>query len=356
MAEEVGGLADTLTERDATEAIVRWINREYDNEETNRDYRVAIRVFGRRMTPGDNPPESIDWVPSGTSRDYNPQPSPRDMLRWEDDVLPMIEATHNNRDAAMIAVAFDAGARSGEFRDLRVGDVTDHTHGLQITVDGKQGERTVTLIPSVPHLQRWLGDHPARQDDTAPLWSKLHSVDGLSFSMFQKVFESAAEDADVSRPVTLTNFRKSSASYLASKGMSQAHLEKHHGWVRGSRVASRYIAVFAEEAENELARIHGLDVSEEESEPIGPVTCPRCDKQTPREREMCVWCEQALEPGAVETLRTDERKAQRALIRLAKDNPGLLDDVEDREQAMAVLEDNPDVQQQVRKLLDEIEG
>ena len=355
MAENVGGLATTLTERDPAEEITRWINAEYDNEETNRDYRVALRVFGRRMTPGEEPPESIDWIPSGTSRNYNPQPDPRDMLHWDEHVLPMIEATHNNRDAAMIAVAFDAGARSGEFRDLRIGDVTDHTHGLQITVDGKTGQRTITLIPSVPRLQRWLGDHPARTDHDAPLWSKLHSADGLSFTMFTKAFESAAETAGVTHPVTLTNFRKSSASYLASKGMSQAHLEEHHGWVRGSKVASRYISVFADEAENELARIHGLDVAEEESAPIGPLTCPRCDKLTPRDREFCVWCEQALEPGAVETLRTDEREAQRALIRLAKDNPGLLDDVEDREQAMAALEDNPDVQQQIRKLLDEIE-
>jgi hypothetical protein len=51
------------------EDIVRWINRTYDNEETNRDYRVALSVFGRRTSDenGDDPPESIEWVPSGRS-------------------------------------------------------------------------------------------------------------------------------------------------------------------------------------------------------------------------------------------------------------------------------------------------
>ena len=78
------------------------------------------------------------------------------MLEWEADVKPMIEATQNARDAALIAVAFDAGVRSGELQHLTVGNVNDHEHGLQIRVDGKQGQRPVPLIPSVPYLEQWL--------------------------------------------------------------------------------------------------------------------------------------------------------------------------------------------------------
>ena len=44
MAEEVGGLADALNGRSTTQDIVRWINRTYNNEETNRDYRIALRL------------------------------------------------------------------------------------------------------------------------------------------------------------------------------------------------------------------------------------------------------------------------------------------------------------------------
>lgn len=59
------------------------------------------------------------------------------MLRRDEDILPMIDVTHNNRDAAIIAVAYDAGTRSGKFRALTVGDISDHRNGLQISVDGK---------------------------------------------------------------------------------------------------------------------------------------------------------------------------------------------------------------------------
>ncbi|AUV81206.1 integrase [Salinigranum rubrum] len=355
IAEKVGGLADALEDRDATKEIVRWVNREYDNEETNRDYRVALRVFGKHVTDGQEPPESISWVSATTSSSYNPEPDPRDMLHWQEHVLPMIEETHNNRDAAMIAVAWDSGLRSGEFRELQIRDVTDHRHGLRLTVDGKQGQRTVTLIPSVPYLQRWLHDHPDRDDPSAPLWSKLHSVDSLSFNMFKKALEESAERAEVTRPVNLTNFRKSSASYLASQGMSQAHLEEHHGWKRGSQVAARYIAVFGDAAENELARIHGIEVAEEDKpDPVGPVECPRCGRDTPREKEFCVWCEQALEPAAVERLRTDERRVQRAILRIAQNDPTVLDEIEEREEVLAVLEDNPNLQSQVQRFIDSL--
>lgn len=168
------------------------------------------------------------------------------MLHWEDDVLPMVNATRNARDAALIAVAWDSGARSGELRDLSVGNVTDHKHGLQVTVDGKTGQRTVTLIPSVPYLQRWLSDHPTGDDAQAPLWSDLNTSEEPSYQQLRKSLREAAERARVTKPVTFTNYRKSSAAHLASSGVNQAHIEQHHGWSHGSSVAAHYITVFVD--------------------------------------------------------------------------------------------------------------
>ena len=89
------------------------------------------------------------------------------------------------------------------------------------------------LITSVPYLNRWLSDHPRRDDSTAPLWCKLQSGEEMSYQMFRKVPREAAKWAGVSKPVTFTNFRKSSTSHLASQGVNQAVLEDHHGWTRG---------------------------------------------------------------------------------------------------------------------------
>lgn len=63
MAEQVGGLADAIESREAAEKIVQWINTERGtseySEETNQDYRVAIRIFGKRTLKLDEVPESL---------------------------------------------------------------------------------------------------------------------------------------------------------------------------------------------------------------------------------------------------------------------------------------------------------
>jgi len=100
--------------------------------------------------------------------------------------------------------------------------------------------------------------------------------------------------------VTFTLLRKSSASYLASQGVNQAHLEDHHGWERGSKIASRYVAVFGDANDRAIARAHGSDVEQDENDPISPVECPRCGRETPRHEDHCTWCHQVLNPEAAE--------------------------------------------------------
>lgn len=68
-AEKVGSLIDALEDRNAAEAIVRWTNREHDDsEETNKDYRIALRMFGKRVTDGSDIPEALEWIPTTTSQ------------------------------------------------------------------------------------------------------------------------------------------------------------------------------------------------------------------------------------------------------------------------------------------------
>jgi hypothetical protein len=342
-------LFDALYDRSAAESIVGWINRTWDNEETNRDYRSVLRVFGKRVaelprfddleTDSNDIPEALAWVPTGTSSDYDPTPDPREMLRWDEDVIPMIDNTYNSRDAAMIAVGFDAGLRGGEFKALTIGDVQDHKHGLQVTAEGKQGRRSVTLIPAAPYLNDWLDDHPAdRTDADAPLWSELYEVDDISDRMVGQALKEAADRGDVTRPVTLTNFRKSSAAYLASRNLNQAHIEDHHGWVTGSRAASRYISVFGADTDRELAKIHGIDIDpDDEAAEIAPVDCPRCRQAVPRHEPTCPNCGQAMTPAAAEELAAarSESNAEQADVDSA-DAAAIIN------QVMAAAEENPD--------------
>ena len=368
LAERSDGLADVLEDREAAEHVVRVIHREYDNPESNKDNRNALRAFGRFLTPGEEIPDSLEWIPTGTSSNYNPSPNPGDMLLWEEDVRPMIDATRNARDAALLAVAWDAGPRSEELLGLAVGDVSDHKHGLQITVDGKRGERSIMLITAVPYLNRWLAEHPRRDDVDAPLWCSLKSRvnpdtgeeippgEEISYQMARKIPREAADRADVSKPVTFTNFRRSSASHLASRGVNQAVLEDHHGWKTGSKAAARYISVFAEASDREIARAHGVDVEADEPEPTAAVTCDRCERKTPRDEPFCMWCHQALEHGATREIEEKQGSLRRQLLHIAKENPELLDRLEDMEPLIEAFGGNPSVLETARRFVDAVEA
>lgn len=346
-------LVNAFEDPDAVREIGRWIKRNFDNEETKRDYRVAVRMFGEHATSGEEIPEPIKRLSAGTPRSYNPVPDPAKMLWWEEHIQPMIEHAHHLRDKAAITVAWDSGARSEEFCNLRVGDVSDHKHGMKISVDGKRGERSVLLIPSVPYLRQWLNVHPSGDDPTAPLWCKLNSAEEVSYRMKLKMLKKPARRAGVDHTdITFRRMRKSSASYLGSQNVNQAHLEDHHGWKRGSDIASRYITVFGEANDREIARAHGADVSEEEHEPIAPITCPRCQNDTPRDEALCVWCGQAMEQGAIEDLEAEQREARTELLRIAREDPSLLDDIERLEGLMDFVDTNPNVVQEARAFAD----
>lgn len=343
IGEKVGGLAEALEERDAAEEILLWINTERSppefSEETNQDYRVAIRIFGKRTLKMDEVPESLAWIPTGTSNSYDPTPSRSDMLEWEEAEGMAVKGTTNQRDKALIVVAYELGPRGEEMHDVRIGQVNDADHGMQIALNGKQGEHSVTLINSVPYLQKWLTEHPAPENDDAYLWCNLDDPhDKASYQTFLERFKRAGRRTDTDKPVTPTNFRKSNTYWLAKQGTNESLINERQGRKATSDHARRYLAEFGPENENnQYAQLQGKDVETEKTKDRTPLTCPRCDKETPRDEPFCVWCHQAMEPEAVEELEKQESKQRRELLRIAKENPELLDAVEELEPLIETL-------------------
>jgi integrase len=302
LAKRVGGVAEAVEDRDAAEGLVRHINEMYDNPETNKRARTALRTFGRLVVDDADTetgvPESLDWIPTGYPSTYDPSPEPGKMYRWQAHIEPMLAASQNPRDEALVALCWDLGPRTSELYELKVRDITDATFGLRVSIrNGKNGSRSPTLVPSVPYVQNWLQRHPGEPDDH--LWSKLSTPERVSQQMLRKALRKLADRADMEPPSkpTPTRLRKSSASYLASEGVSQAHLEEHHGWVRGSDQAARYIAVFGEASDRAIAAAHGLDTPAADSgDATSTVECFRCGTMTPNTDGVCDSCGQALDP------------------------------------------------------------
>jgi len=216
-------IGDSKNAKEKPKKYVSWINGHYESEESKRDMRVALRMFGGHITPGnpeDEKPSSVEWISADLPDDYDPIPDKTKMWWWNDHILPVLDNAKYARNKAAVAVDWDAGPRSGEFRSLLIGDVSDHKYGMEITVDGRQGQRSVTLISSVPYLQRRLEVHPKSDDPEAPLWCDLDTGREVTYKMKQKMLrkpvERAVESGDLQKPskMGLTEMRKSSASYL----------------------------------------------------------------------------------------------------------------------------------------------
>lgn len=341
-------LTDALEERTAAEAAVRWINRSYDNARTKCDYRIAVRAFGkhalRRGKQGD-PPESIEWMSANTPRNYNPRPSRADMLDWQEDVLRLInDGTDNARNKALFAVQFEGGFRPHcELYELRVGDVNDGDYGVEIDVDGKTGQRSVSMILAVPYLNRWLGDHhPRPTDDDAYLWVK-HNCERMSYTTFSRYFKRAADRAGVEKPVTPKNFRKSNATWLARLGKNESFIEDRQGRKRGSDAIAHYVALYGDDRAAEYADLHGKEVEVESPSEYTPITCPRCNQATPRDRGICMWCNQALDQESLDHIEETEETIKRLALRRAREDPSILDEVEKREVVLELLEEDDDL-------------
>jgi hypothetical protein len=172
--------------------------------------------------------------------------------------------------------------------------------------------------------------------------------------MFRSILEAAARRAEVSRPSTLSNFRKSCASHLASQNVNQANIEAHMGWTRGSKIAARYVSVFGSENERQIAKAYGAEIEESEPDPIAPIECYRCKRETPRDRDRCMWCGQLLDPAAIQQIKSDEADIRSAILRLVHENPEVIQDIETTQQLMEVLEDRPELQEEVLALAEDI--
>ncbi|MFC6837588.1 site-specific integrase [Halomarina ordinaria] len=347
VAEKVGGLTDALEDREAAEELVRWVNREYDNPRTKCDYRLAIRAMGkhalRRGTKGD-PPESIDWMSANTPRNYNPKPSRADMLEWEEDVLPLInDGTNPARNKALFAVQFEGGFRPHcELYEMKVGDVKDTSYGVEIEVDGKTGQRSVTMILALPYLNRWLGDHhPCPGDDDAYLWVKSNG-ERMSYTTFQRYFKRAADRIDLEKPVTPKNFRKSNATWLAKLGKNESFIEDRQGRQRGSDAISHYVAMYGEDRAREYASMHGQDVETEDPEDYTPITCPRCRRQTPRDKDVCMWCNQALDHDTFEDLEETKTTVRDMALQLFQEDGEFVEDVVTRKAVTQMMLNDDD--------------
>jgi integrase len=354
-------ITDGFEEERVAEQVVGYINSTYDSPETRRDYRRHYVLFGKYVTSGDEAPESMSFVNTAYDSGYDQTPDPSNMIRL-DEMRTIADACLNTRDAALIALAWDSGARPNELYEMRYQDLREYKVGYQAYFRKSKTEtRNVKpLIHSVEYLQKWLDNHPTPERD-APLWCDLTPDDGgnverISQGYFARIFRDAMDRVDVDRPHQCRYYRKSMQAFLASKNVNEAHINIRAGRGPTSDKAKRYTSVFGDEHVSQVASAYGVEVDDSEEEDIEPIECPRCGKSCAHDAEFCWNCRQVLDYSAASELEEEEQRVRREVLSFAAENPELLDQIDGMEQMLTKLEENPDLLSDARKFAEALDA
>lgn len=315
-----------LTDRDAAEEVLDWINAKTHNgepisEKTRTHYRGAVRMFGRVLTDhgprGDKVPPAIQVIPGGDPRQKSEKdvaPRPSEIHWWDPDVIRLLNCSEvSTRYQALIALAWDSGARPTELISLTWADISEDQGFYRITVGGKNHpQRDPLCVVATPYLRQWVEfDHPTNESENrfrskTPIWTHYDKIKPLRIGTVRKSIRDFRKDLDIRKPLTLKWFRKSRASIIAARpNIGQTDLENRFGWVRGSQVAAHYIARFSDSTDATVGEGDGLpegilDRENDEREDPAPVQCPNCENWTPRHLTSCMFCGVKVDPEELE--------------------------------------------------------
>ncbi|WP_256030402.1 tyrosine-type recombinase/integrase [Natronomonas aquatica] len=241
ITDHVGQTRFVDLDKEAIVDLVAWLYTRGTSSSTVVDYKQAIKQFWKWLNDGEDP-EETKWIRRGPVEQKRILPQ---SLLTPTDIRALLEACHNDRDRAFVAVLWETGARIGELIDLEVGHIEQKALGKQMIVSGKTGSRRLLLLESEPYLESWLTVHPNRHHD-APLWCKIDTKQGspdetISYQYIRlRILDRASEQAGIKKPVNPHHFRHSRATYLANY-LTEAQMCAWFGWVPGSRVPGRYV-------------------------------------------------------------------------------------------------------------------
>lgn len=382
-------LAEMLESKGAVLELLDWLDQgEYYDEEQDKvfqfgeksqsHYRYALRKFGKLMNDG-RLPDSMEVVYGGYRGKISKNaPMPNEVITWGD-VVSLIKSCHNWRDMAILAVAWDSGARPYEIQDLTYEQVSRVGGFLQITVGGKRTPlRDVRLTIATPLLKYWLEqEHPANSDEEGftsdtPIWTLLETNELLSRSGFNNVIRRVANRVDIDKTLNLRQFRKSRASVLASREeIDRGDLEERLGWSKGSKIVAVYIVRYGSSTDDKIAKSDGLseehlpESDHEEFRDPAPVLCPNCSRFTPRYDSKCIWCKTKFNPDKVEEIEQDgvespsEQKAKEEarsdLLELITNGEITEESVVSARKLRRVIEDYPELLDHADKLRELVE-
>jgi site-specific recombinase XerD len=280
---------------------------------TKQNVKITVRAFYKHLLGQDEYfPPIVRWIRTSitASKKYMP-----DDILTEQDIKKMLDVTGDSRDAALIAVLYDSGARVGELLNMKVKDIDLQGTPGHARLLGKTGTRIVPLIFSVPYLARYIDSYTGKKPDS-PLWRKIgvwsNSTEPLDRAGVARVLEKAATRAQITKPTNPHAFRHARATWAANR-LSDQQLKSYFGWTGGSRMAETYVALSARDLDDAWLEANGQPIPVQHEPVLKAIPCPKCKYENPTTASYCQRCGAPLDISIAMKM----EEAQRAAISTA---------------------------------------
>lgn len=211
--------------------------------ETKSNIKKFIKKFYKHiLTNGRHYPDLVDWIDT-TAEQAQIEAIPG----LYDGAWKIVELIPDIRRKALVWATFDSGFREGEIINARIRDVEKNEDGIYYLTCkySKTKPRTVSLPHSSELLDRWLSEHPRKDDPEAQLWQ-------TSREMLYKTVKVYGWKSH-NRNITVHMLRHTSATFWAPK-LDRVTFCKRFGWSYCSNVPDRYID-FAKVGEGKVVEI-----------------------------------------------------------------------------------------------------
>ena len=280
-----------LTEDEMRE-WARGIDREYKDSSAML-YKCEIKRFLRWIHTGQlkgDYPACVSWITLHRGkRSYG-----RDILS-QDEVKRLVDVTDNQRDRALLFVAYESGCRASELVNLKIADVSFDEYGAVLRVgkeQGKTGERRIRLFESTPDLQLWISMNSGKDNPNAPLWPSAKFKDQpIQRRGFAEVVTKYAKKAGIKKKLSPHSFRHSRATHLATV-LKEAQMREFFGWTSSSNMPSIYVHLSGRDVDKTLFEHYGIKEPENGNgtSPLKKKVCPRCSAENSVTARFCWRC------------------------------------------------------------------
>jgi len=290
-----------------TSRILEWLGKDWDKvtiqdlkiivsriranphtEKTKSDYLSKIKQFDKWINATGEYSDKTRWIKTTIRQKHYKLPT--DLITPEE-AEKLINSTSTARDRAIISLLWETGARVGEIANLRIQDIQFNKREATINLFEKTGARRVMILESVRDLKNYLQVKilTAKHDFVFCLEGTRNKSAPMTHPSIIKLLSQATARSGIKKRIYPHLFRHSRASYLASKGLSEAQLCFIFGWALGSKQVRTYIHLSQQQVQNALLeKVYGIKKAENHEQEI--VKCFVCGEINPNNVDTCKNC------------------------------------------------------------------